>query len=78
MTSKEQGNRQQPLVVIQNIEMAAILLYKTIKRRPCWLTKPIPEWEYFLLVESGIVGFGIRNIAQVIRNPTIDWNLESS
>ena len=31
----------------------------------------------FLLVESGILGFGIRNTAQVIRNPTNDWSLES-
>ena len=30
-----------------------------------------------LLVESGILGFGIRNTAQGIRNPTKDWNLES-
>ena len=28
----------------------------------------------FLLVESGILGFGIRNTAQGIRNPTKDWN----
>ena len=27
-----------------------------------------------LLVESGILGFGIRNTAQGIRNPTKDWN----
>ena len=31
----------------------------------------------FLLVESGILGFGIRNTAQGIRNPTNDWNPES-
>ena len=28
--------------------------------------------------ESEILGFGIRNTAQGIRNPTIDWNPESS
>ena len=28
----------------------------------------------FLLVESGILSFGIRNTAQGIRNPTKDWN----
>ena len=28
----------------------------------------------FLLVESEILGFGIRNTAQGIRNPTKDWN----
>ena len=28
----------------------------------------------FLLVESGILGFGMRNTAQRIRNPTKDWN----
>jgi len=48
--------------------------------------KQIPKSEEFLflesvirktlLVESEILGFGIRNIAQGIRNPTIDWNPE--
>ena len=28
-------------------------------------------------VESGILGFGIRDTAQEIRNPTNDWNPES-
>ena len=28
--------------------------------------------------ESGILGFGIRNTAQGIRNPTNDWNPESN
>ena len=28
----------------------------------------------FLLVESGILGFGMRNTAQRMRNPTKDWN----
>ena len=36
-----------------------------------------PESGKFLLVESGILGFGIRNTAQGIRNPTYDWNPES-
>ena len=31
----------------------------------------------FLLVQSGLPGFGIRNAAQGIRNPTKDWNPES-
>ena len=31
----------------------------------------------FLLVESGILGFGIRNSAQEIKNPTYKWNPES-
>ena len=34
----------------------------------------ILESAKFLLVESGILGFGIRNTAQGIRNPTKDWN----
>ena len=34
--------------------------------------------EKLLLVESGILGFGIRNVAQGIRNLTEDWNPESS
>ena len=36
-----------------------------------------PESWKFLLVESGILGFGIRNLALGIRNPTKDWNPES-
>ena len=38
----------------------------------------IPGSERLLLVESGILGFGIRNAAQRIRNLTEDWNPESS
>ena len=30
-----------------------------------------------LLMESGLLGFGIRNTAQGIRNPTDDWEAES-
>ena len=37
----------------------------------------IPESRKFLLVESGIMGFGIQNTAQGIRNPTYVWNPES-
>ena len=37
----------------------------------------IPESKKFLLVESGILGFRIRNTAQGIRNPTNNWNPES-
>ena len=48
----------------------------------CWgLLRPfvgsLREYQRVLLVESGILGFGIRNTAQVIRNPTYDWNPES-
>ena len=39
---------------------------------------PIPESGKFLPMESGILGFGIRNTAQEIRNPTNDWNPESA
>ena len=38
----------------------------------------IPEAGKFWLVESGILGFGIRNSVQGIRNPTNDWNPEST
>ena len=38
----------------------------------------IPESRNFLLVESGILGFGIRNTALRIQNPTKDWNPESN
>ena len=37
----------------------------------------MPESMEFLFVESGILGFGIRNTAQGIRNPANDWNPES-
>ena len=37
----------------------------------------IPESRNFLLVESAILGFGIRNPALGIRNPSKDWNPES-
>ena len=36
-----------------------------------------PESWKFLLVESGILGLGIRNTAVRIRNPTNNWNPES-
>ena len=37
----------------------------------------IPESMKFMLVESGILGFGIQNTAVGIWNPTKDWNPES-
>ena len=37
-----------------------------------WL---VPASRTILLVESGIVGFGIRNTCQSIHKPTNDWNL---
>ena len=37
----------------------------------------IPESTNFVLVESGILGFGIQNPGLRIRNPTKDWNPES-
>ena len=37
----------------------------------------IPEAGKFLLIEFEILGFGIRNTAQGIRNPANDWNPES-
>ena len=36
------------------------------------------EYGKFLLMESGIPGFGIRKTAQGIRKPINDWNPESS
>ena len=35
------------------------------------------ESRNFLPVKSGILGFGIGNTPQGIRNPTNDWNPES-
>ena len=60
-------------IVVLNNETGAMLAYQDF--RPML---GIPESEKFLLVESKILGFGIRNTAQGIRNPTIDWNPESS
>ena len=37
----------------------------------------ILESEKFLFVKCGILGTGIRNTAQGIRNPSYDWNPES-
>jgi len=36
----------------------------------------IPGSDKILQVKSGILGFGIRNTAVRIRNPTNDWNPE--
>ena len=36
------------------------------------------EAQKILLLECGILGFGIRNTAQRIRNPSNDWNPESN
>ena len=48
----------------------------------CWgllrsFVGSLREYEKVLLLESGILGFGIRNTAQAIRKPTYDWNPES-
>ena len=63
-----------------NTSLTAILNIPPLKYSiiypPCKATR-IPESFKFLLVESGIRGFGIRNTAQRIRNPTKDWNPES-
>ena len=37
----------------------------------------IPQSWKFLLVESGILGLGVRNTAVGIRNPNDSWNPES-
>ena len=49
-----------------------------------YLGRKLREWgggrsesENLLLVESGILGFGIQNTAQGSRNPSKDWNPES-
>ena len=49
-----------------------------------YLARKLREWgggrgesENLLLVESGILGFGIQNTAQGSRNPSKDWNPES-
>ena len=37
----------------------------------------IPECEKFMHVESGLLGFGIQNTAEVLRIPDNNWNPES-
>ena len=44
---------------------------------PCMAIR-IPESKKFLLAESKILGFEIWNTVQRIRNPTNNWNLQSS
>ena len=59
------------------------LYYETLFWEPlCFLFASfkgirIPESRKFLLVESEILGFGIRNAAQEIRNPFEHWTEES-
>ena len=38
----------------------------------------IPESGKFLLVDSRILDFGMRNTAVAVRNPTNNWNPESN
>ena len=51
-----------------NSEMAYFALCKGIQISESWK---------FLLLESRILGFGIRNTAHGFRNQTNDWNPES-
>ena len=63
--------------------MLRLFLRKVAQCKGIW----IPESSKFLLVEfgilekfaveSGVLGFGIRNTAQEIQNATNDWNPES-
>ena len=50
------------------------LYCNTVQIAPC---KGIQIPVKILPVESGILGFGIRNTAQVIQNSPNDWNPES-
>ena len=49
---------------------------RTEQSRP-WKGIRIAESGKILLMESGILGIGIRNTTQEIRNPTNDWHPES-
>ena len=49
---------------------------RTEQSRP-WKGIRITESRKILLMESGILGIGIRNTTQEIRNPTNDWHPES-
>ena len=57
----------------QNLESASTFL---VLVAPCKGIR-IPESGKILLMESEILGFGIQNTAQGIRNPTNDWKPES-
>ena len=55
-------------------------LSRSPRVRKLWITDyglRITECGNFLLMESEIPDFGIRNTAQGIKNPTSHWNLES-
>ena len=54
---------------VPHVPLVQVMLHGTI-RNDDFLLK-------FLLVESGILGFGISNTAQGTRNPNNDWNPES-
>ena len=56
------------MIRIREINLGNLVEYKIL-----WNT----ESRNLLLVESGILGFGIRNPTQGIQNPTKDWNSES-
>ena len=78
------------LLILRGLARGWKLYHSNMKRlldfAPCKGTR-IPESGKFclwnqesrkiLLLESGILGFGIRNSTQEIWNPTSDWNPES-
>ena len=53
------------------------LVLLRIRLHPVLLKQVHPKTGKILLMASGIPGFGIRNTAHGIRNPTNDWNPES-
>ena len=56
--------------------MSVALCKGTLIRNPRNVCLWNPENEIFLLVESGILGFGIRNRSQGIRNPNLRFETE--
>ena len=53
------------------------LIHYPPSERLALLSERLEQATFVLLVEPGILGFGIRKLAQGIRNPANDWNSES-
>ena len=63
-------------LIPQQNQLSLLDLLHMVCVAPCKGVR-IPESEKLLLVESGILGLGIRNTAVGIRNSTNNWNPES-
>lgn len=65
------------LLALQGSLERLFFFVEVVPRNPHFHVMRIPECEKFLLVESGLLGFGLRNTAEVLRIPDNNWNPES-